>query len=69
MPAEVTVSVLRGKKRVSLVRVKARRGANVLLLRVPRRAGRYTLLLSAHPTGYVLTRARATLVVRVPARR
>jgi hypothetical protein len=36
---------------------------------VPRRAGRYTLLLSAHPTGYVLKQARAPLVVRVPARR
>jgi len=64
--ARVSISVLRGKKRVSLVRQTAKRGGNSLLLRVPRRAGRYTLLVAAHPTGYVLKQVRAPLVVRVP---
>jgi hypothetical protein len=68
-PARMTISVLRGKKRVSLVRPRAKRGTNAVLLRVPRRVGRYAIALSAHPTGYVLKRARTTLVVRVPARR
>jgi uncharacterized protein DUF4394 len=45
LPAAVTLDVLRGGRRVSRKRARAKRGRNRIRIRAPRRRGRYTLRL------------------------
>jgi hypothetical protein len=63
LAANVTLQVLRGRRRAAQARGRARRGRNRLAVRLPRQRGRYTLRLTAR-SGDGQT-ARDTARVRV----
>jgi hypothetical protein len=67
--ARVTVAVLRNGRRVAVTVLTARRGANAVFVRAPRRLGRYTVVLTARRAGFVVRRGSSVLTVRVPVRR
>ena len=60
---QATVTLLRGKKTVARRSMNAKAGRNTLTLKVPRKAGRYTLVLTASAGAQTAT-DRARLTVR-----
>jgi hypothetical protein len=63
MAGRVTVALRRGKKTVARRSMNGKVGRNTLTLKVPRKRGRYTLMLTASSGGQTATdRARLTVM-------
>jgi calcineurin-like phosphoesterase family protein/Big-like domain-containing protein len=63
-PGRATVTVLRGQRRITVVSGQARQGRNLLMLRAPVAAGRYTIVLTLRRATGAPLGDRGVLTVR-----